>query len=156
MEQLLCHIFADFVTQSDWQAMNKSKRTFPCLVHVLLYTSVFLFLTTSWKALLVIGGVHFILDRWPIIIRKLIWFKNHMGPYFVYVPFSKCDITGYYDNIKNEVTHQPYETSHFTQVSRKDDVRYDARLNYVTIWLYIVTDNFLHLLTNYLALKYLA
>ena len=147
MEQLLCHIFADYCTQSDWCAMNKSKRTWPCLVHVLLYTSVFLFLTTSWKALLVIGGVHFLLDRFPIIIRRLIWFKNHLGPNLQFVPFDKCKITGYYDNIENEATGEPYTRTLFNG--------YSPRLNYITIWLYIITDNFLHLLTNYLALKYL-
>lgn len=147
MEQLLCHIFGDFLAQSDYMAMNKSKRTIPCLIHVLLYISVFLFLTTSWKALLVIGGVHFVLDRFPIIIKRLIWMKNHISPNGCFVPFSKCEATGYYDNIMYEVTEKPYT---------KEVVNgFIPRLNYVTIWLYIITDNFLHLLTNYLALKYL-
>lgn len=147
MEQLLCHIFADYALQSDWQAMNKSKRTLPCLVHVLLYTSVFLLLTTSWKALLVIGGVHFILDRFPVIIRRIIWLKNHIGPTGKFVPFERCSVTGYYDNILNEVQGKPYDIVPING--------FEPRLNYVTIWLYIVTDNFLHLLTNYLALTYL-
>lgn len=147
MEQLLCHIFADYGTQSDWMAMNKSKRSLPCLVHVLLYTSVFLLLTTSWKALLVIGSVHFVLDRFPVIIRRMIWIKNHISPNFSYVPFNKCEATGYYDNILNEVTDKPYTNEIVNG--------YGPRLNYITIWLYIITDNFLHLLTNYLAIKYL-
>src|SRR5690348_16822885 len=105
MEQLLCHIFGDYILQSDYLALNKSKRSWPCLVHVLLYTSVFLLLTTSWKALLIIGGVHFILDRFPVIIRRLIWFKNHIAPGLKFVPYNKCKITGYYDNVENEVMH---------------------------------------------------
>ena len=148
MEQLLCHIAGDFLFQSDWMAMNKSKRTIPCLVHVIIYTSVFLLLTTSWKALLVIGGVHFILDRFPVIIRRFIWLKNHVGPTGRFVPFNKCLVTGYYDNILNEVQGKPYDIVPING--------FDPRLNYVTIWLYIVTDNFLHLLTNYLALTYLS
>lgn len=148
MQQLLCHIFGDYILQSDWMALNKSKRTLPCLVHVLTYTLTFLFLTTSWKALLVIGGVHFILDRFPIIIKRLIWLKNHIGPTGCFVPFSKCQGTGYYDNIVNEVTDKPY--------TKEVIDGFAPRLNYITIWLYIITDNFLHLLTNYLALKYLA
>ena len=147
MEQLLCHLFADYFTQSDWMALNKSKRTWPCLIHVLLYTSVFLLLTTSWKALLVIGLTHFILDRWPIILKRLIWLKNHMGPGLRFVPFSKCSIKGYYDNIQNEVREQFH--------TRVPINGYSPRLNYVTIWLYIITDNFFHLLINYMALKYL-
>lgn len=147
MPQLLCHIAGDFLFQSDYMAMNKSKRTLPCLVHVLTYTAVFLFLTTSWKALLVIGGVHFLLDRFPNIIRRMIWLKNHQGPGFKYVPFSTASVTGYYDNVLNEVTGQPYGNANVNGFS--------PRLNYVTVWLYIITDNFLHLLTNYLALTYL-
>jgi len=148
MEQILCHVFGDYILQSDWMALNKNKRTFPCLVHVLLYTAVFLFLTTSWKALLVIGAVHFLLDRFPIIIKRLIWFKNHLGPTMKYVPFVRCNVTGYYDNVMNEVTGAD---------RTKEKINgYEPRLNYVTVWLYIITDNFLHLLTNYLALKYLA
>ena len=77
MEQLLTHIFGDYILQSDWMAMNKNKQSLPCLVHVIIYTSVFLLLTTSWKALLIIGGTHFILDRFPVIVRRLIWVKNN-------------------------------------------------------------------------------
>lgn len=147
MEQLLPHVAGDYILQSDWMAMNKSKRSWPCFVHVVIYTSVFLFLTTSWKALLVIGAVHFVLDRWHFIIRRMIWAKNHMGPNFKFVPFSLCNVTGYYDNFANKIVNKPYT----------DEVinGYAPRLNYITIWLYIITDNFLHLLTNYLAIKYL-
>ena len=141
MEQLLCHVFADYVIQSDWMALNKSKRSWPCLVHVLLYTSVFLLLTTSWKALAVIGVTHFLLDRFPVIVQRLIWFKNHFGPGGKYVPFEHCKVTGYYD--------------HFSSPSNIDMNGYSQRLSYITIWLYIITDNFLHLTINYLAIKYL-
>ena len=142
----------DFVLQPDWCAMNKSKHSFPCLVHVLIYTSCFLFLTVSWKALLVIGVTHFILDRWHIIIQKLIWMKNHINPWFGFVPFENCKYTGYFDRFEEIVKPG----------SKVPDYLYDEwggkwepRLNYITIWLYIITDNFLHLTINYMALKYL-
>lgn len=115
MEQLLCHVFADYVIQSDWMALNKSKRSWPCLVHVLLYTSVFLLLTTSWKALVVIGVTRFL--------------------------FEHCKVTGYYD--------------HFSSPSNIEMNGYSQRLSYITIWLCIITDNFLHLTINYFAIKYL-
>jgi hypothetical protein len=44
MEQLLVHLVADYYFQSDWMALNKNKRSVPCLVHCLLYTVPFLFL----------------------------------------------------------------------------------------------------------------
>lgn len=132
-------------------ALNKSKKTIPCLVHVLLYTSVFLFITTSWKALVIIGVIHFILDRFPIIIRRMIWFKNHLNPNFTYPPFVYCDSTGYYD-----------DSIYNTKSSHGKDIELCPRPSswgkprhfFITIWLYIITDNFLHLLTNYLAIKY--
>jgi hypothetical protein len=147
MPQLLCHIWGDFILQSDWMAMNKSKRSLPCLVHVLIYTSCFLLLTLSWKALLVIGATHFILDRWHTPLKRLIWLKNHAGPGFKFVPFKKCEATGYYDNLLNEVLWKPY--------TREEINGFGPRLNFITIWLYIVTDNCLHLTINYLALTYL-
>lgn len=167
MEQILVHILGDFLIQSDYMALNKSKRTIPCLIHVLIYTACFLLLTTSWKALAVIGVTHFILDRWPIILRRIIWLKNHMSPFFRYVPFEKCQATGYYDNLMNEVTNKPFERFHektvmvdcgFGEYEKKIkfDLKFDPRLNYISIWLYIITDNFFHLSINYLALKYLS
>ena len=149
MEQLLVHIFGDFLIQSDYMAMNKSKRSWPCLIHVLLYTSCFLLLTTSWKALLVIGITHFILDRWPIILKRLIWWKNHLNPNFSFAPFRMCNMTGYFDNIQNEI-----EGNMHSQWNSKW-MEHNARFNYITIWLYIITDNFFHLFINYMALKYL-
>ena len=149
MEQLLVHLFADYGIQSDWMAMNKSKRSWPCLVHVLLYTACFLVLTISWKALLVIGITHFILDRWHTPLKRLIWLKNHLGPGLKYVPYRKCDATGYYDNLMNEATGVPKEKWESKWGS------YGVRLNYVSLWIYIITDNFLHLTINFLALKYL-
>ena len=149
MEQLLCHIFGDFCLQSDYFAMNKAKRSWPCFLHVLTYTACFLFLTVSWKALLVIGVTHFIIDRWPVIIKRTIWLKNHLGPKLAFPPFRKCSGTGYYDNFLNEVNNVPrdkWETSWGA---------YSTRMNYITIWLCIVTDNFCHLFINYMAIKYL-
>jgi len=143
MEQLLAHLGGDFIFQSDWMALNKSKRTLPCLIHVLLYTSIFLFVTTSWKALVVIGGTHFIIDRFPIIIRKLIWYKNHMNSTLSYPRYEYCDTTGYFDD-------SPYNTCKEGQVDTGG-----KRHFYITIWLYIITDNLIHLFINYMALKYL-
>lgn len=159
MEQLLCHLFADYGTQSGWQAMNKAKRVWPCIVHCTLYTLCFLILTTNWKALLVIGVTHFILDHWPVILKRTIWLKNHFGPWGKFVPYEKCSVTGYYDNLLNEIEDKPYEKFYVNEWENKDGKRmtvpYMARLNYITIWLYIITDNFFHLFINYMAIKYL-
>ena len=143
MEQLLVHIFGDFFMQSDWIALNKSKRSFPCLVHVVIYTSCFLILTLSWKALLVIGGTHFIIDRFHTPLKRFIWLRGHMNPSLSYPEYKKCNSTGYFDD-------SPYNTA---KPSPTDGT---PRLFNISIWLYIIHDNWLHLAINYMALKYLS
>jgi len=145
----LCHIIGDFWLQSDWMAMNKSKKSWNCLVHVLIYTSMFLFLTASWKALLFIGVTHFILDRWHFILKRAIWWRNHF-PTFDYAPFEYCDTTGYYDD-------SPYNSAKKDEVMDKFVVtRYGKpRLFFITMWLYIFQDNTLHLICNLIALTFL-
>lgn len=146
MEQLLVHILADYGLQSDWQALNKSKRTIPCLVHVLIYTSCFLLLTTSWKALLFIGATHFFFDRWHTPIRRFRWLCGHLNPQLSYPPFEYCNTTGYYDD-------SPYNTKKPTpEIIEKFG---NPRHFFITIWLYIIHDNFLHLVCNYFALTFL-
>lgn len=153
MQQLLVHILGDFVLQSDWMALNKSKRSIPCLVHVLIYTACFLLLTTSWKALLVIGVTHFLIDRFHTPLKRLLWMKNHFGPTMQYPPFSWCNSTGYYDD-------SPYNTTPYGKEDKINQERMDhwygkPRHFFVTLWIYIVIDNWLHLTINYLALTYL-
>jgi len=147
---LLCHFVGDYIFQSDWQAMNKGKKTLNCLVHVLLYTSCFLILTVSWKALLFIAVTHFIIDRFPIIVKRLIWLKNHLNPTFSYPAFEYCDTTGYYDDSPYNSTNikklDPYLTLMWENKFGK------PRLFLVTCWLYIITDNTLHLICNLIAL----
>lgn len=152
---LLCHLLGDYVLgQSDWMAMNKNKQTIPCLVHVLLYTSFFLLLTVSWKALLFIAATHFIIDRFPIIVKRIIWLKNHLNPTLSYPPFEYCDTTGYYDD-------SPYNTKKIElrfvgQNKIQDGIEYgQPRLFFITMWLYIITDNTLHLICNLIALTLL-
>lgn len=138
---LLCHLIGDYVLgQSDYMALNKSKQTLPCLIHCLLYTSFFLFVTISWKALLFIFVTHFIIDRFPIIVKRIIWFKNHLNPQFNYPPFKYCDTTGYHDD-------SPYNTY------RNGEERCfgKPRHFFITIWLYIITDNTIHILCNLLS-----
>lgn len=148
---LFCHLLGDYILgQSDWMALNKSRQTIPCLAHVILYTSFFLVFTFSWKALLFIGATHFILDRFPVIIKRLIWFKNHMNPTLDYPSFGYCNSTGYYDD-------SPYNSNKLPVDLNPEFVkRYGKpRHFHITIFLYIVTDNTLHLICNFIALAFL-
>ena len=146
MTQILAHIFGDFILQSDWMALNKSKRSIPCLVHVLIYTACFLLLTTSWKALLVIGATHFFFDRFHTPLKRLLWVKNHIGPTMQYPPYEYCNSTGYFDD-------SPYNTKQADESMIKQFGK--PRHFFITIWIYIIIDNFCHLFINYMALRYL-
>jgi hypothetical protein len=107
-------------------------------------------LTLLWKALLFIGITHFIFDRFPIIIKRLIWIKNHINPTLSYPPFKYCDTTGYYDESPINTNQNPYCVRKNEQsIWKETDTR---RPFYITIWLYIITDNMVHLVCNLLAL----
>jgi hypothetical protein len=69
MPELIAHLFGDYIFQNHWMALNKTKSSVACLIHVILYTIPFLFLTRSPVALVIISGTHFIIDRWSLAKR---------------------------------------------------------------------------------------
>ena len=77
--QLLAHAVGDFVLQSDWMANEKSTNTLAALAHVSCYILPFLLLTTNLITLAVIGGTHFIIDRFRLA-RYLVWVRNLPWP----------------------------------------------------------------------------
>lgn len=91
-DQLLAHAVGDYVAQSEWMATEKTKRSVAALAHVATYTAVFLCLTRSLPALLVICTTHFVIDRWRLA-RYVCWAKNLPWP--GRRPWSECAATGY-------------------------------------------------------------
>lgn len=91
-DQALLHVLGDYLIQSDWMATEKTKRSVAALAHVVSYTLPFLLLTTSWSALLVVAGTHFVIDRWRLA-RYVCWAKNRPWPGSR--PWSECSVTGY-------------------------------------------------------------
>lgn len=136
MEQLLIHLFSDYWLQNDWMATNKKKKWLPAIVHGIVYTLPFLLLTRSFLALLIIGVTHIIIDH--------------------------TDIVAVLNRIKNW-DFKPKELGYFRQLgcgllSRShmginDGFAVDRPL-FIRVWLLIIQDNILHLIINYLALKY--
>lgn len=149
MEQILCHLIGDYWAQSDWMANNKTKSHWPAFCHVLIYTLVFLFLTTSWKALFFIGGTHFLIDRFRLA-RYLCWAKNWLAPLtrqenhaiLVEKEGQPCIIPHPYVWIK------PWSVCKATGYDPERPI-------WLTTWLLIITDNSMHLLCNYFALNWL-
>jgi hypothetical protein len=145
-DQIICHAVGDYILQSSWMSEYKRYRSFPCLVHVTLYTLPFLLVTHSWPALGVILVTHFLIDRFGLA-RYLVWLKNHLAPPFsinldpkdpeylacerLTPPWKECQQTGYHDQ---SLSPAPI---------------------WMRTWLMIFADNILHVVINGVAITYL-
>lgn len=139
MEQLLCHLFADYWLQNDWMALNKKKHFWIALVHAIIYTIPFLLLTKSILALSVICLTHAIIDYTDIVCR-LNQIKNWD------FKEEKCCLI-----IPDDKT---IGCSH-KQINFILKDGYSNRPPFIRVWLIIIQDNILHLIINYLSIKYL-
>ncbi len=112
MEQILLHLFGDYIIQNDNTTLRKCEKSltgfFYCLFHCVMYSLPFLLLTT-WGGVILIAIGHFILDRWNVV------------PYFI--------------ALKNDVSNFGFPKE---------------RPKWMTTWLYIIQDNIIHLIWNYL------
>lgn len=158
MEQILCHLVGDYWAQSDWMAGNKTKSHWPAFCHAFTYTLIFLFITTSWKALLFIGGTHFLIDRFRLA-RYLCWAKNLIGPW-KRKPCEGCELIKLDpDNKYRPTWHDCHQLKYTPPTKSWEECKttgYDPeRPIWLTTWLLIITDNSMHLLCNYFALNWL-
>jgi hypothetical protein len=120
---VIAHLTGDYFLQSDWMAMEKTKNSWVTLLHVILYTLPFVFITQSIPALLFIASTHFVIDRWRLA-RYVGWAKNWLAPRGWNKSWAECKGTGY-------TSDKPV---------------------FMAVWLMIITDNTLHLICNALAL----
>lgn len=124
---LVAHLVGDYVLQSDWMALEKTRRWPPALAHAATYGLPFLLITRSPAALAVIVGSHAVIDRYRLA-RYLCWAKNQAAPARWRRPWAECTQTGY-----------PPE-----------------RPPWMTVWLLIAADNAVHVCLNSAALLWLA
>src|SRR6266496_2158226 len=95
MEQLILHLVGDYITQSDWMAVNKGTRPWPALCLVVVYSLPFLFVGSAWA----VGAIlltHFAVDRFRLA-RYVVWAKNWLGPR--YYPWAESSETGYHKSL---------------------------------------------------------
>ena len=133
MSQLLCHLWGDYILQSDWMAKDKSIWWLPCLLHVAFYSTTFLFLHPSWKAFAVIAVTHYFIDRYRL--ARFVVFAKNWSP--VLPEFWR--------------KHGPVMWYHTLTPTGYPEGRPD----FLAVWLLIIADNTLHLTINFLALRYL-
>ena len=127
MLQLICHLFGDYVLQNHWMANEKTKSSWPALVHALFYCIPFALLIEfggggSWWSLAVIGSTHFLIDRF------------RLARYWV-------DFWG----VGNGGWIMPKLTGK----------KVDPAPAWLGVWLLIIVDNTVHLGINYAALALL-
>lgn len=148
MEQLILHLFGDYILQSDWMAQNKTRSTSACLLHAYLYSLPFILLTWHlpgdrgpW-AWFVIGWSHFFIDRFGLA-RYVCWTKNFLAPKGSVPP--RWDGQG----------QQAYPRRYWDFASCRATGYAPDRPAFLAVWLLIITDNTLHLAINYAALRWL-
>lgn len=125
MEQLILHLWGDYILQSGWMANNKTKRWIPAISHATVYSLPFL-LIASPLAVLVIWSTHAVIDRFRLA-RYICWAKDFLAPGGNPHKWNDCKATGYAEFVPC----------------------------WLSTWLMIIADNTLHLTINYLAIKYL-
>ena len=121
----LAHLFGDYVVQSDWMANEKTKGHLPAALHGLTYAACFLPLTRDPRALAIIGGTHFVIDRWRLA-KYLVWARNQCAPAEARYAYAEAGMLG----------------------NRAD------RPDWLSGWVTVAADNAVHLLINHLTLRH--
>lgn len=65
---IIGHLVGDYLLQTDWMANNKKLRSWPCLVHCLIWTAcVCIFAGWGWLAAAFLLACHFAQDRTQLV-----------------------------------------------------------------------------------------
>lgn len=144
---LLCHAVGDYILQSDWMALNKTKRTWVAAVHATLYTVPFLVVTRHPAALAIILLSHLVIDRFRLA-RYVAWAKNWLAPWSRKHEASRVTVDGVPHARIKTVWLPPNRPWQVCQATGYDP----DREKYLTVWLLIITDNTMHVCLNALAL----
>jgi hypothetical protein len=158
-DQVLCHLVGDYIFQSDWMALNKTKNSKACLAHAFTYTLPFCLMTLDLKALVFILLTHFVIDRWRLV-RYVNWIKNFLAPKWL-ERLSLGD-TGISVQTTSKGSSCDAPLVKLTLIRNHPWVACEGtgyhkdRPPWMAVWLMIIADNTLHILLNGLALKYIS
>ncbi len=176
MEQLIAHLFGDYIFQSDWMANSKTSQSVACIAHCLTYGIGFYIIGASWGALFVIIGTHFLIDRFRLA-KYVVYAKQWICPFWIRI--RQCSYV--FENVMpkpvrchsetwsntNYCSHHINTEPHLLDELELPERKYvstweDSKATgypsktppFMAVWLMIIADNTLHLLINYLAIKY--
>lgn len=141
-DQLVAHAIGDYILQSHYMATEKVRQHLAAAVHAVTYSVPFLFLTRSLVALAVICGTHFVIDRWRLA-RYVIWIKNLVGSP---PPWRRStEVMALSGRWRSAQRFPPLTATGYPR----------ATPDFLAVWLFIIADNVLHVLTNGAALRWL-
>ena len=90
MLQLILHLIGDYLLQSDWMALNKTKCSKAAAAHAVTYSLPFLLICPSAEAFLVICITHFFIDRFRLA-RYVVFAKSRLGPKRYWHKWEDCN-----------------------------------------------------------------
>lgn len=142
----LAHLVGDYVVQSDWMAVEKTTRALPAAAHAVTYAACFLPVTRSSRTLLVIGGTHYLIDRYRLA-KYVAWAKNQLAPTRWRHPWdAHVAQTGYHlPNLPGSGWQNDHDPTTPCQTQ--------AKPTWLSFPLMVAADNTLHLLINRWAIR---
>lgn len=153
---IICHLWGDYLFQSDWMASTKTKSSWPCFWHAVWYTTPFLVLTQSLWALAFIAGTHFVIDRFRLA-RYACWVKNWLAPNWIDTKKYEAYVydPGARESFAFKVMNHPWSECSATGYKIDESFANGGKPMWMAMWLMIIADNTLHLTCNYIALRWL-
>lgn len=135
-ELLIGHLVGDFVFQNKYTAINKSRSSFVCWVHVVMYTTIAsLFILPSFTSLgqyfvfmLAVAVPHFIIDRFSLAMKWMHWFN----------------VRNFFEALNSDFGADPNTQTVGEYAARKYDIPFTAIV-------YVVIDQLFHVLCLYTA-----
>ncbi len=80
---LLTHLLGDFCLQSDWMAVNKSTKPWILVVHVIVYSTCFLWMGPAYAVFN--GSLHFIVDSVTSRLTTKLYKEKKRHMFFVVI-----------------------------------------------------------------------
>lgn len=161
----IAHLVGDYMLQNHWMATRKTSSSIPAAVHVLLYVLPFLVLTQDWRAIAVIGGTHFLIDRFRLakywvefwgngvegqVIGRLMRLRGYELAEVLVKPYEKQTRWVKREALKRHkyVLAQEGIFGAHAQLAQNSLPRIEPAPPFLSVWLLILVDNTMHLAIN--------
>lgn len=153
----IAHLSGDYLLQSDWMAQKKTSSWLPAVAHALVYSLPYLVMRPTLVAWLVIVVTHAAIDHYRLA-RYVCWGKNFLAPRWIEVPREPVEIPPY-EVLDRQVSDTWKPPSLFLRnYPWSDCVKtgyYHKSPDWLAFWLLFIADNTMHLICNYVALRFL-